>query len=59
MDTTVADWAAIPEYKESLERAMGASAAATLDEAMASRLADFRAAARKLNDNLAAIVASA
>lgn len=59
MDTTVADWAAIPEYKESLERAMGASAAATLDEAMASRLADFRAAAMKLNDNLAAIVASA
>lgn len=58
METTVTDWAAIPEYKQSLEQVMGAGAAATLEAEMAPRLADFRKAAKRLNDNLTAIVAA-
>ena len=58
METTVADWAAIPEYKQSLERVMGSGAAATLEASMAPRLVDFRQAAKRLNDNLMAIVAA-
>lgn len=58
METTVADWAAIPEYKKSLEGVMGVDAAATLEATVAPRLADFRKAAKRLNDNLMAIVAA-
>jgi GMP synthase-like glutamine amidotransferase len=57
--STVAEWERIPEYKASLERTLGAEAAAGLGEAVASRLWDFNEAARQMNDNLSAIVATA
>ena len=57
--STVAEWQRIPEYKASLERTLGAEAAAGLGEAVASRLQYFNEAARRMNDNLSAIVAAA
>lgn len=56
--STVADWEAIPEYKASLEAALGREEAALLGERVLPRLPAFRAAARCLNDNLSAIVGS-
>jgi GMP synthase-like glutamine amidotransferase len=50
--TTVGEWSCIPEYTASLERALGAERAATLDDAVAVRLPSFRASARRLYDNL-------
>lgn len=54
--TTVADWEAIPEYKASLETALGAAAASRLGETVATRLPAFRVAARRLDDNLQALM---
>lgn len=54
-DTTVSDWASIPAYAASLERALGRERAATLGSTVAVRLPGFRASARKLYDNLALI----
>ncbi|GAA4121701.1 type 1 glutamine amidotransferase [Aminobacter aganoensis] len=50
-DRTVADWSQIPEYKTSLERALGAQAAARLGETVKPHLNGFRATARRINDN--------
>ncbi len=57
--TTVPDWEKIPEYKASLEQALGAEAAARLCSAVQAKLPNFRAAARRLNENLSAILADA
>jgi GMP synthase-like glutamine amidotransferase len=53
---TVAEWGAIPEYKASLERALGADRAAGLADDVAPRLPAFREAARRLDANLWTIV---
>lgn len=50
-ERTVADWSRIPEYKSSLERALGAEAAARLDDTVKPHLAGFRAVAKRINDN--------
>lgn len=54
--TTVAEWGRIPEYKLSLERALGAEKAAGLEDIIAPRLSAFRAAAQRMDDNLSALV---
>jgi GMP synthase-like glutamine amidotransferase len=48
---TVAEWQAIPAYAASLDAALGPEAA-SLEAEAARRLPAFRAAARRLNDNL-------
>lgn len=53
---TVPDWRVIPEYKASLEAALGEKGAAKLADAVQPRLAEFKAAARRLDDNLEAII---
>nr|WP_315918230.1 type 1 glutamine amidotransferase [Mesorhizobium sp. SP-1A] len=50
-ERTVDDWARIPEYKASLERAMGSEEAEKLAAAVAPNLAEFRNTARRINDN--------
>jgi GMP synthase-like glutamine amidotransferase len=55
--STVDDWRRIPEYKASLETALGVERADGLADVVISKLPDFRAAARRLNDNLMAILA--
>ena len=57
--TTVSDWERVPEYKASLEQALGAEEASRLASVVVPKLPIFRAAARQLNENLAAILASA
>jgi GMP synthase-like glutamine amidotransferase len=57
--STVDDWSAIPEYRSGLERALGAGAAGRLSETVARRLPSFAANARRLNENLSAIVTAA
>ncbi|MCX2566744.1 type 1 glutamine amidotransferase [Acetobacter suratthaniensis] len=51
-DTTVAEWSAIPEYKASMEKALGAERAATLETTLAPLLPGFNAMAHALNENL-------
>lgn len=53
--STVSDWEAIPDYKASLEQALGSKASGLAAE-VASKLPDFRRAARRLNDNLMGLV---
>ncbi|NNE79940.1 MAG: type 1 glutamine amidotransferase [Silicimonas sp.] len=48
---TVANWAAIPEYAEALENAMGADGARQLEADVAARLADFNETAERLYIN--------
>ena len=50
-DTTVDDWAKVPEYKASLERTLGAENAARLATTVAGELPAFHKTARTLNDN--------
>lgn len=57
--TTVADWQAIPEYAQSLTEALGEEGAAGLGDRLAPLLPAFNAAARRLNDNLAAALLTA
>lgn len=49
-ETTVADWAAIPAYKSSLEAQFGAGAVPQVAAAVAAELPGFNATARVLND---------
>jgi GMP synthase-like glutamine amidotransferase len=56
---TVADWAAIPEYAESLKKAMGPDAVPQLDDEVTAELPQFRKNARALYDNLKAAWAKA
>jgi GMP synthase-like glutamine amidotransferase len=53
---TVQDWESIPEYAESLRKALGAERAATLANEVRPRLASFRQSAARLNANLLALV---
>jgi GMP synthase-like glutamine amidotransferase len=57
--STVDEWSKIPEYRAGLERMLGAGAAARLNEMVANRLASFAASARRLNENIAAIMTAA
>lgn len=56
---TVGEWRDVPEYAASLRQALGAEAAARLDDVVAARLPAFGAAARRLNDNLFDIITQA
>ena len=57
--STVAEWSNIPEYRAGLERMLGPGAASRLGELAARRLPSFTASARRLNDNISAIVTAA
>ena len=50
-DDTVGNWAAIPEYKAALDRALGADGAVTLNGDCAHNMADFNAMAERLYIN--------
>ena len=54
---TVPEWRRIPEYAASLKAALG-DEAAKLEASVGPRLPVFREAARRMNDNLTALVAS-
>lgn len=56
-DSTVGDWACVPEYKANLERMLGAGAATRLSARVARELPSFHATARTLNDNFLALIA--
>jgi GMP synthase-like glutamine amidotransferase len=56
---TVAAWEQIPEYKTSLENALGADGAKNLANNVSSRLRTFTDSARLLNDNLMKIIQKA
>ena len=55
--TTVADWAAIPEYKTALEKTLGASALPSLDAGVAARLSAFNGDAATIYAGLKAMIA--
>jgi GMP synthase-like glutamine amidotransferase len=57
--STTAEWSEIPEYRVGLERTLGSDATRRLDEMVTPRLPSFEASARRLNDNIAAIVVAA
>ncbi len=57
--STVDDWSAIAQYRAGLERLLGLGAVARLREAVAARLPSLTGKARRLNENLAAIVSAA
>jgi GMP synthase-like glutamine amidotransferase len=57
--TAVGEWEQIPEYRASLEKAIGAKEAPRLGATIAPKMAAFNAAARLINDNLSGIVARA
>ncbi len=54
--STVTDWERIPEYKASLDRALGPQGAAALRSAAVRKLPDFRRTARQIDDNLTDIL---
>jgi GMP synthase-like glutamine amidotransferase len=58
-ETTVGEWAGIPEYKASLERALGKERAAYLEGDVVAKLGGFGRAAGRLDENLRAIVDAA
>ncbi|MEQ8495699.1 MAG: type 1 glutamine amidotransferase [Gammaproteobacteria bacterium] len=51
IETTVDDWAAIPAYRESLERNLGAAGVDQFRRAAAARMAAFNGLARRVYDN--------
>lgn len=57
LPSTVADWERIPAYRHSLVEALGVAEAEKLTETVLPRLAGFRRAARRLNDNFMALIA--
>src|SRR5215467_1775630 len=57
--STVGEWSDIPEYRAGLERMLGVGAATRLREMVANRLPSFMISARRLNDNISAIVTAA
>ena len=57
--STVDEWSDIPEYRAGLERVLGAGAATRLRQMVANRLPSFMTSARRLNDNISAIVTAA
>ena len=56
---TVAEWSNIPEYRAGLERMLGPAATTRLSELVERRLPSFATSARRLNDNISAIVMAA
>ncbi len=54
--TTVSEWSAIPEYRASLQAALGPEKADRLDVMVSQRLTHFRETAQRLNNNLMALV---
>ena len=56
--TTVAEWAAVPEYAASMDRAMGPTRAQGLQAELATHLPAFNAMARQINDNLFRAIAA-
>jgi GMP synthase-like glutamine amidotransferase len=56
---TVTEWSNIPEYRAGLERMLGPGATTRLSELVERRLPSFAASARRLNDNISAIVMAA
>jgi GMP synthase-like glutamine amidotransferase len=56
---TVPDWVRIPEYRASLEAALGIDRIAGFESSVAARLSDFRRAALRINQNLATIMQAA
>jgi GMP synthase-like glutamine amidotransferase len=57
--STVGEWSAIPEYRAGLERTLGANAASQLGEAVSRELPRLQASARRIDNNVAKIVAAA
>jgi GMP synthase-like glutamine amidotransferase len=58
-ERTVGDWERIPEYKASLEQALGSLEASKLAGAVEARLPAFRSTAKRTNDNLMRLIDSA
>lgn len=58
-DMTVSDWGAIPEYKASLERALGPDGLTQIGAACDSNMAAFQTAARRLYGNIMASIEKA
>ena len=56
--STVEEWSNIPEYRVGLERMLGAGTAARLSATLAHRLGSFTASARRLNENISAVVSA-
>jgi GMP synthase-like glutamine amidotransferase len=56
---TVPDWVRIPAYRTSLEAALGIGQIARFESSVAAKLPDFRNVARRINQNLMAIMQSA
>jgi GMP synthase-like glutamine amidotransferase len=53
---TVSEWQQIPEYKASLDQALGAEEASRLEQRVLPKLPAFHTAASRLNANLSSIV---
>ena len=58
-DTTVDEWAAVPEYAASLKAALGAEGARALEDEVRRKLPDFRAVAERFDRNVGALIAAA
>ena len=58
-NSTVEDWAAIPEYAKALERALGAGAVDGLRDTVGREMPRFNAHARTIYDNLKRVMATA
>ncbi len=57
--STVTDWERVPEYKASLDQALGPQAASELAGAVLRKLPDFRRTAQQVDRNLSAILQGA
>lgn len=55
-ERTVGDWERIPEYKASLEQALGSAEASKLAATIEPRLPAFRQTAKLLNENLMSLI---
>ncbi len=56
---TVADWNRIPEYRASLEQALGSQGATELTRTVTQHLPRFRATAERIDHNLTSLLAAA
>ena len=54
--TTVAEWAAVPAYADSMAKALGVERALGLEAELGGHLSTFSAMARRINDNLFAAI---
>ena len=53
-ETTVGEWAAVPAYKEALERNLGPGALPAFQAAADAQMVNFNRTARRLYDNFMA-----